>query len=60
MQSNGPRYGYFDAPGGLAMVLWNTIGFFLCGLGPLLAYATVPDEVNQLNSHFSQWLSARL
>lgn len=60
VRDNGIRYGYLDAPSGLAVLLWNTLGCLLFMLGPLIAWYVVLDEVNVMNGCFSRWLAMRL
>ena len=48
MRISAPRYGVQIDDDGTSILLWNTVGVLLCGLGPLVAWYKIMKNANRL------------
>ena len=48
MRISAPRYGVQIDDDGTSILLWNTVGILLCGLGPLVAWYKIMKNANRL------------
>lgn len=53
LQAAGYRYGIPVAENGTTVILWSTVGCFLCGLGPFIAMNIVMTSANKIGTAYN-------
>ena len=53
LQAAGYRYGMPVAENGTTVILWATVGCFLCGLGPFIAMNIVMTSANKIGTAYN-------
>ena len=59
LQANAPRYGLMFPENGTTIIMWQTVGALLCGLGPILALKIIIKNTNALAAAYNARLATR-
>ena len=52
-QANAPIYGFTIQENGTSVLLWDTLGIFLCGIGPFVALNIIIKNMNMLAAAYN-------
>ncbi len=58
MQTNAPRYGLQFQENGTTILMWQIIGAFLCGLGPIVAMNIIIKNCNAMAAAYNARMGA--